>query len=140
MIYKKLIIVTLISIYSCASLKKDSTSNFMFDNKVYENFLGKEVFNFLVNDSFRNYQDISFFDQKPASLSGLMLSYSDGTVVYLYVDKFQFQEKFNITRNWDMNLLYKEKISRIKVNQDAIELYDSSPSSTSSAKEEINEK
>jgi len=40
--YKNIVIV--LSTYSCASLKKEVTSQYLFDTNMYKKILGKEVF------------------------------------------------------------------------------------------------
>ena len=91
----------------------------------YSNFIGKEVYTFLLSDSIRHYSRYALFDQRPGLLSGLSLGYDKNITIEVYVSKFTYIERFNMDRDWDINQFYREKISRLKVIENDVVIFDS---------------
>jgi hypothetical protein len=102
----------------CVILVNAQTDN-KLNNKIfkiqYDKYLDKEVFNLLLNDEIRYYENFTFFDDKPCVLTGAIIEINSTTYIEIYVSKFNHLNPFNETRKWDKMLFYKEKISRIKV-------------------------
>jgi hypothetical protein len=128
-ILKFLVLTVLLIQASCVqdqimdSTRKDKS----LENKAmgYNNFIGKEVYTFLLSDSIRHYSRYALFDQRPGSLSGLSLGYDTNTTIEVYVSKFVYMEKFSMDRDWYINQFYREKISRIKVIENDVIIFDS---------------
>ena len=83
----------------------------------YSDYVGKEVFNLLLNDNIRLYQRFTFFDNRPGVLSGTMVKMNDNIYLKIYTSELKYVASFDEKRKWDKQLFYKEKISRIQVYQ-----------------------
>lgn len=84
----------------------------------YSDYVGKEVFYFLIHDDIRGYQEFIFFDNKPGVLNGAIITIDPNNYIEIYVSEFKFQKQFNEERKWDKSLFLKEIISRIRVFKD----------------------
>ena len=82
-------------------------------NKHYKKYLQKEVYYFLLDDSIRKYKSTFLSDEPPFILSNLTIMLNNGVYIRLYFNGIKFQKNFNKDRNWDKNLIYKEKINKI---------------------------
>jgi len=80
----------------------------------YQVYLGKKVQDLLGFKYIRDYEDYTFFDNKPGSLSGVLLKISDGFFIEISVDEYKYVKQFNVDRNWDFSLFKKEEISCIR--------------------------
>jgi hypothetical protein len=86
-----------------------------------ENYLGKEVYNFLLNDTVRRYYDeLSFLDYyKHNSLNGVYLSkkLADSSIIgiEIFVKKFVHQKSVSADSNWDMEKLLKENMTGVLI-------------------------
>jgi hypothetical protein len=79
----------------------------------YKQYLHREVYNFLLHDDIRRYKEVIMGDEPPGVLSYLFIVVNDSVNVALYFKHLEFQEQQNFQRDWDLKLLYKEKIWRI---------------------------
>lgn len=90
----------------------------------YSDYVGKEVFNLLLNDNIRLYQDFVFFDSRPAVLAGAIIKMNKNIYLKIYTSKLKYLVPFNENMKWDKQLFYKETISRIRVYQNDVCIID----------------
>jgi hypothetical protein len=81
----------------------------------YQNYIGKEVFIFLLNDTIRSYSDLVLFDSQPGILRGALITFNKTTYIEITMDSFKHVKLFDPYRKWNKNLFYKEEIGQIKV-------------------------
>ena len=91
----------------------------------YSDYVGKEVFNLLLNDNIRLYQDFVFFSgSRPCVLAGAMVEMNSDIYLKIYTLELKYIVPFNENCDWDEQLFYKEKISRIQVYQNDVCIID----------------
>lgn len=108
--------ISLISLkgYCQTSVKENKVMETILNIK-YSNFIGKEVYNLLMEDGIREYKSFTFVDNKPFVLSGAIIVINSQISIEIFVSDFKYQQQSNQKRVWDKSLFYKENISRIKV-------------------------
>ncbi|MFD2568065.1 hypothetical protein [Pseudotenacibaculum haliotis] len=104
---KYILLSTLLMIlYSCMYAQEE---------KNYMNLIDKEISYVLKNSVYSNYKEKIMFDDKPGTLSGLMLLYDDKEIE-LRVNEFKFVDKrFDKNLKWEFDKLIKEKVGRVIV-------------------------
>ena len=82
----------------------------------YNDYLGGEVFNLLLNDNIRSYRDFTFFDNEsqPCILGGAIVGINSDVDLEIHIAKAQYNLP-NDDCKWDKQLFYKETIDRIRV-------------------------
>jgi hypothetical protein len=116
---RKLILFSVMIIISSITMSQTLTKNNVQNEKLlhinYKEFIGKEIFNLLLDDNIRNYKELIFFDNKPGQLNGVIVKINDFSYFEIYVKEFKFLNSFNPHRTWNKELFYKESIGRIKL-------------------------
>jgi hypothetical protein len=82
-------------------------------NEKYRKYIGKEVYNFLLDDNIRIYKLLYFSTEPPGVLSHVTLRLVDSLYVRIYINDLKYQKRYNEQLNWNEKLIHKEKISRI---------------------------
>jgi len=78
-------------------------------------YIGYELFNFLLDDNIRKYSKLRTVSEPPGVLSYVRIKLKDSVYIRVCFSNLKFQSKFNENMDWDMELLYKEKISNTYV-------------------------
>ena len=81
--------------------------------KRYKQYIHKEVYNILLDDSMRSYKKLRIGQEPPGVLCCLDIELNDSVRISLHFHELKYQEMQNFDMNWNLNLLYKEKISGI---------------------------
>jgi hypothetical protein len=81
---------------------------------IYQQYVEKDVNEFLCDDNVKEYVSYVFFDDKPGVLTGLLLKMPDGSYIEIIVDEFRYITKFSSKRKWKFSKFKKEQISTIK--------------------------
>ena len=120
----KKIIIFIVFCFGCTSIfsqtKNKKNVDDIFLQIPYSDYVGKEVFNLLLNDNIKCYQDFVFFDERPGVLTGAMIKINHNIYLKIYISDFKYIVPFDENRKWDRQLFYKETIGRIKVYQNKV--------------------
>jgi hypothetical protein len=80
--------------------------------KKFRTFLGKEVYNFLLDDSIRNYRRFYLVMEPPGALHCGSIIYKNGDEICVYADKLKYLNRYSDS-GWDKALFYRETITSI---------------------------
>ena len=119
---KKIIILIsfcLSCLYTFAQTKNEENKDDILQIS-YSDYVGKEVFNLLLNDNIRLYQRFVFLDEPPGKLRGAIVRINDNIYLEIHTSKLKYIVLFDENRKWDRQLFYKEKVSRIRVYQNDV--------------------
>lgn len=90
----------------------------------YSRYIDKPVYEFLLDDSIRNYKHISLSAEPPGMLNSAGITKNKKEYIQIFVCKYEYLTEFNELQKWDLNLYYKEKICRILFYKDDIIVLD----------------
>jgi len=97
------------------SQKKNTISN-KENNSMdhYNSYIGKPLYEFLLDDRVRKYETFTCFDNRPGVLSGVIVELEDKSQYEVYFDKLLYDPPVNVERNWKFSNVIKETIHKIR--------------------------
>lgn len=108
-----LIVVMFSFIYCNAQNEEDSINIEQLIGKDYSSYIGKTVEEFLSVKQIDMYLEYVFVDSRPFVLSSVIFTYSEDFFIEIYVDEYEYMNKFDLDRSWKFEDFKKENISRI---------------------------
>ncbi|MBL7712362.1 MAG: hypothetical protein JNL13_07865 [Chitinophagaceae bacterium] len=93
------------------NLKEDSSTKKA--QSYYSKFMGRPVYEFLLDDSIRGYEKMRFNDEPPGRLYSVRIRQNKQEAVEIIICKYAYLKKENFDLDWDKNLFYKEEICRL---------------------------
>ena len=113
---KKIITLFIISIvFSCNSQvsDKEKRKNILLEEG--KNYIGKEIFLLLKNESFSNYKKLTIIDSKPSKASSLLIDFDNNISLEIFPTEFKHMKSFDLKNKWDIEKFKLEIIKEIKV-------------------------
>jgi hypothetical protein len=79
----------------------------------YKKYIGKEVYNFLLDDSIRKYESIAFASEPTGIFSYASICLRDSISIHVYVSDMTYKERYDTNMSWRPELIFRKKVSRI---------------------------
>ena len=84
-------------------------------NVVFGNYIGKNMKEFIHNDTIIPYQRCYWKTKSPGLLNHLQLIYIKGLFINVYAEKLKYIKAYSENESWDWKLFLNEKITKIEL-------------------------